>query len=434
MAHDGGGAGRAEARTGHGADTARTKARTGHGANTAGARRPRRSSVPAAAPWVRTRLRAAPGLPLGIAVLVLLTAFLAAAFPRALATYEGAALRHALDIASPDKTNLSLSVPTVDTGDGQPAGDAALRPPYLAHRLRTAVGLLPAPLRVRAGQSAYGVRTTKQIPLADTWLAAPGGKPPVATLTTQSGAGTHSRLVAGRLPRASAGSVTSATRTVEGAVTEATATTLHIKVGSVVHVPSGVRAGAVLAVRVTGVLRPDHPSLPYWATEPDLVTPELFRDDPLSPVYWHAVVLLPPEAGPAIAGTTPAAEQFWRLSPDPSGLTSADLPKLEEVVGSAEHGPVLTALTTAMSPRLTVETGLDGVLEDVQALFGSVVPVVSVGAFGVGTVAAVVLVMAGGLAAGRRREELALLRARGASVRGIAGRLLAETAVPAVPA
>ncbi|GAA4939220.1 hypothetical protein GCM10023238_01130 [Streptomyces heliomycini] len=44
-----------------------------------------------------------------------------------------------------------------------------------------------------------------------------------------------------------------------------------------------------------------------------------------------------------------------------------------------------------------------------------------------------VLLMAGGLAADRRRGELTLLRARGGSLRGVAGRLLAETAVVAVP-
>ncbi len=42
--------------------------------------------------------------------------------------------------------------------------------------------------------------------------------------------------------------------------------------------------------------------------------------------------------------------------------------------------------------------------------------------------------MTGGLAAGRRHAELALLRARGASLRGVAGRLLAETAAVALPA
>ncbi|WP_274595033.1 hypothetical protein [Streptomyces sp. E1N211] len=61
-------------------------------------------------------------------------------------------------------------------------------------------------------------------------------------------------------------------------------------------------------------------------------------------------------------------------------------------------------------------------------------PLVAVTAFGTGTVAAVVLCMAGGLAAERRRAELTLLRARGGSLRGLAGRLLAETAVVAVPA
>ncbi len=61
-------------------------------------------------------------------------------------------------------------------------------------------------------------------------------------------------------------------------------------------------------------------------------------------------------------------------------------------------------------------------------------PLVAVAAFGTGTVAAVVLCMAVGLAAERRRAELTLLRARGGSLRGLAGRLLAETAVVAVPA
>ncbi|MCA1223231.1 FtsX-like permease family protein [Streptomyces sp. 8L] len=289
-------------------------------------------------------------------------------------------------------------------------------------------------MRVRTDQSSYGVRTVSQIPLRDTWLAAPEGRPPSVTLTTQSGLTAHSRLAAGRLPRAAPGSVTAATRQVEGAVTEATAKALGIKAGSVVHVVSGVRAGSGLAVRITGIVRPERPSLAYWASEPDLTSPEYFRDGIIDPRYWHAALMLPPEAGPVIPGVSPKTEEFWRLAPDTSGLTSAGLPALRSAVASAEHGPGLTALTGAVSPVLTVDSRLDTVLLDVDSLFASVTPVVSVGAFGVGTVAAVVLLMAGGLAAARRRDELALLRARGASVRGVAGRLLAESAVSAVPA
>lgn len=59
-------------------------------------------------------------------------------------------------------------------------------------------------------------------------------------------------------------------------------------------------------------------------------------------------------------------------------------------------------------------------------------PLVAVAAFGTGTVAAVVLCMAVGLAAERRRAELTLLRARGGSLRGLAGAvaLVAALALP----
>src|SRR5207248_1902943 len=141
---------------------------------------------------------------------------------------------------------------------------------------------------------------------------------------------------------------------VEAAVTVETAKSLHIKVGSVIHVPGVERAP--LAVRVTGIVVPRDPEGAYWAAQPLLRTPDL--------------VLLP--------GNGAAPDKSW--------------------AGSLPLPPVAAA------------------------------------AFGAGTVAAVVLVMAGGLAADRRRAEFTLLRARGASLPGLAGRLLAETAVVALPA
>ncbi|MFC7468142.1 hypothetical protein ACFQVA_12180 [Actinomadura keratinilytica] len=53
-------------------------------------------AVRPAAPWVRTRLRAAPLQALSLAVLVLVTAFLAGALPRAVEGAEAEGLRHAL--------------------------------------------------------------------------------------------------------------------------------------------------------------------------------------------------------------------------------------------------------------------------------------------------------------------------------------------------
>lgn len=107
---------------------------------------------------------------------------------------------------------------------------------------------------------------------------------------------------------------------------------------------------------------------------------------------------------------------------------------LKSAVASLEAGPALRKVRTLTDPSTVVDTDLDDVLSGFTELRGGVRPLTAVAAFGTGTVAAVVLLMAGGLTADRRRAELALLRARGASLRGLAGRLLAETAVIALPA
>ncbi|MEU0188246.1 FtsX-like permease family protein, partial [Streptomyces sp. NPDC006207] len=79
------------------------------------------------------------------------------------------------------------------------------------------------------------------------------------------------------------------------------------------------------------------------------------------------------------------------------------------------------------------EQGLGELLGPFAAERTAAQPLVLVAAVGVGTVAAVVLLMATGLSAARRRAEFTLLRARGISMGSLTGRLLAESAVVAVP-
>lgn len=107
--------------------------------------------------------------------------------------------------------------------------------------------------------------------------------------------------------------------------------------------------------------------------------------------------------------------------------------RLRSQVASLESGPELLKLRALAGPAATLTTDLDVVLTRYDALRSAISPVVTVAAVGIGAVAAVVLLMTGGLLAARRHSELALLRSRGGSLRGIGGRLLAETAVTAVP-
>lgn len=75
------------------------------------------AKLPAAcAPWVRTRLRTAPGVSAALAVLVLLTAFLAAAFPRSVDAYETKALRHDVASAPPGQSVLEVATPPPSLG------------------------------------------------------------------------------------------------------------------------------------------------------------------------------------------------------------------------------------------------------------------------------------------------------------------------------
>ncbi|MFF8843011.1 ABC transporter permease [Streptomyces sp. NPDC015127] len=384
------------------------------------------------APWVRTRLRTAPGAALAFGVLVLLTSFLAAAFPRAVDAYENRGLRHDITGAAPSRSGLELTTPPPPIQLPDTAREASLLPARLGPVHRRVLGLLPEPVRADPGQSAYGVRTTKTLIAHDRWLPRPDTKYPEFLLAAQSGLAEHATVREGRLPGA-AGRVTAGTKEVEAAVTAQTAKTLNIRTGSVVHL--GDTAGTILSVRVTGIVDPREPEGGYWSYEPLLRTPGLDSTPTALPlIFWKGALLIAPEAAPALLGTPGEPQPYWRIAPETAHLTAAGVPGLTSRIASLEDGPDLLRLKEAVDENAALTTDLDGILASYGAMRSAIAPVVAVAAIGVAAVATVVVLMTGGLFAARRRSEIALLRSRGGSLRGIGGRLLAETAVVAVPA
>ncbi|MGV9314157.1 FtsX-like permease family protein [Streptomyces sp. NPDC003691] len=384
------------------------------------------------APWVRTRLRTAPVPAFAVFVLVAVTAFLCAAFPRAVDAYEGEGLRHGLEVAVADQSTLRFSAaPEAPYDTTDPALVRAVSPQGMAESQRRILRKLPEPLRADVRESSYGVRSQRPMRGRAPGLTELDGGLPVFTLVAPAGLAGHSVLRSGRLPEP--GAAASGAPATEAVVTSATAKALGIKVGTVVRVPRA--GGGPLAVAVTGIVDPVRPAGAYWSVDPVLRTPSLRHTDDMPPApYWHGALLLAPGAAPALLGLENEAEPYWNVAVDPRGFGAHDLDAARRAVASVESGPVLSELREAVSPGLQVMSGLSGIFEEYAAVRGAIGPVVSVAAFGVGGVIAVVLLTAGGLAAARRRSELALLRARGGSMPGMAGRLLAETAVPAVPA
>ncbi|WP_329398888.1 FtsX-like permease family protein [Streptomyces melanogenes] len=384
----------------------------------------------AVAPWVRTRLRTAPGAAGALALLVLLTAFLAAALPRGVDRYEDRGLRHAVASAAPDNSVIRLSGPMPLGGDpsAPPLGPQAMEQAY-----QEQLKAIPAPLRADSGQSAYGVRTTEKIPAGnplDAWLPRPEGMAPRLLVASRSSLSDHARLVSGRLPTAKADATS---HTAEAVVTATTAKALHITPGSVVHVPGA--EGKPLAIRITGLVQPLLPNGSYWASEPALRDPQLVPASPKpdEPHYWYAGLILGADSAPVLLGAAGSPEVYADIAPATDAMNARRLHGLSTSVASLEGGPALAALRLEVGPGTTVSTELDAILEEYTSVRDSITPVVAVATFGTATVAGVVLLMAGGLAAARRGTELALLRARGGSLPGIGGRLAAETAVVTVP-
>lgn len=380
-----------------------------------------------------TRLRAHAGTSVALALLVAVTAALAAGYPRAVDRYGDAGVRRAVEQALPDRTTVRIEAPP-PWSDRVEEAEAALRTGPLAAVQAKVLAAAKAPLVTDPAESSYGVRTAVGLETSDTWIPRPGGVPAQMVLAAQQDLASHARVTAGRLPRTTGGPVTATTTEVEAAVTTDTARTLRIRVGSVIHVPGS--DGATLEVRVTGIVTPRSPSGAYWSALPVLRTPALSRVPGSSPPvrYWLGGLVLAPDAGPALLGSTDQVRRYWQAAPDLTALHGHDIDRLASAVAALESGPGVQRLRAAVDPRLEAQTNLDEVLADHAGLRSGIAPLLLIAAVGTGTLAVIVLAMAGGVVADRRRAELTLLRARGASLPGLATRLLAETAVVAVPA
>lgn len=387
----------------------------------------------ASAPWIRTRLRTAPGAATALAVLVLVTAFLAAAFPRAVDAYETKGLRHDIATADAGRSTVEIARPQPGLELPQEQREAEARSPELTRVGKALLKALPAPLRADTSSVAYGVRTTKPIVANEPWLPRPDAKPPQLTYAAQSGLKDHATLSSGAWPT-TPGGVTADSRAVQGAVTEETAAELKVKVGATITLPTA--AQEPVTVTITGIVAPRDPQGSYWSTDPLLRSPSLVPDptDPFPVHFWTGTVLLAEDAGPVLLSTAAEPVLFWRIPPDPAGLTGPDGSRLTSAIASLESGAGLLKVRRIAGDTTVVGTGLGHIVESNARMRDAIGPVIAVAGLGIGSVAAVVLLMTGALIAARRRDELALMRSRGGSLRGIGGRLLAETAVAVLPA
>lgn len=226
--------------------------------------RPRTAASRVTVPWVRTRLRTAPGAAAALALLVAVTAFLAAALPPALDRYDEQGMRRALEDAGPARTGVQIQTSDADMFLSDGPWEDLLSRERVEGPFAKLLALPGRALPLDRDQSSAGVRTTRPQKAPDRYLSQPDGVAPVFHLVAQGGVDGHSRLTQGRLPKAPQGAGAAA---LEAAVTTETAAKLNIRVGSVVHFPRA--EGGPLAVRVTGLVAPANRTDPTGPRSPN---------------------------------------------------------------------------------------------------------------------------------------------------------------------
>ncbi|MDH6577380.1 hypothetical protein [Kitasatospora sp. MAP5-34] len=382
------------------------------------------------APWVRTRLRAAPLAALLTAALAFGTVFLAAALPRALDRGADQALRQYLSRSGPASTSL------LATSRPQPGQESTARLPGVLTKLRTGID---GPWRLAPSGPVYGSRG-----LRPRTLTTPG----LHTLDVENKLGllyladlaAHAKLVAGQWPTGVApdrSADTGGDPPIPIALAKSAADTIGVRLGSVLDGtasnPNYVIPGQ-MRVQVVGLYTADDPADAFWAGLSCPTKACLEADGRPPEYYWRVTGMTGPGDLSRAGSWGQGMEDFWRLPVDTGRLRSDQLSTTRAKIASFTSGPTAARLAVATSrPDLTISSDLATLFDQALARQAAAAPLGAIGPAGVAGVAAVVLCLAAALAGDRRAEELRLLLARGGSRTGILRRLIGESAVCVLP-
>ncbi|TFV34025.1 hypothetical protein E4K10_43605 [Streptomyces sp. T1317-0309] len=239
--------------------------------------------------WIRARLRAAPGGTLACAALVLVTAFLAAALPRAVDGYEDTALRQTVSRASLPGRSVTMSLQV-----------SRLSVPFDPEALLTSTSLRRGR---RSSRNSYGRpwhwSGTRRCTACVPWTRSPPtpgslGYPvmPCSPEGHPGGpAGSRGERPPGRRPPAAP---PRDDRSVEAVITDRTAKVMKLRAGSAFHLEDAV--GSVMTVRVTGIVAPRTPAVPGGTQSPTCASPDWSR--------WRTRAAIPTRTGTSPRSST----------------------------------------------------------------------------------------------------------------------------------
>ncbi|MFK4146390.1 FtsX-like permease family protein [Streptomyces sp. NPDC004065] len=351
-------------------------------------------------------LRARAHRPLLAAALltVLLTTTVLATFAACSGAIGDAALRHSLS----DPRN-AADATLVVRADVPPAGRAAAGA-AVRERARAAFDGLPVTVRTLVRSGPYALPRSVQPP------AERSGDPDLTYFAALDPA--QVRLVAGRLPRATAAG------DVEAALPQTAARRLGLRPGARLTVADRLDDGRKARVRITGLYRPAHADAAYWQLD-DLGGRGVRK---VSFTTYGPLLAAP---GVLAGDRVSTGQSAWQVSADFSTLTTGRIGALRD---SVREGAASLRRSFAGNGTPTVTTSLPTVLDRIDRSLLVSRSTLLIAALLLALLAGYALLLVARLLSTERAGETRLLRARGGSRAHVAGLAALEALLLALPA
>ena len=350
--------------------------------------------------------------------LLLLLAFAAALFaaavPGVIERSQSSSLQQVLNAASPIDRAVTAEPNQAGAG-GQPGGTPAPDPAALRRTLAAFAAGVPAAAVPRPALDWYGVQLNKLIP--DTAQQVPAYN----DLEYRSDETSHMRVLSGTMPDSAARSA-DGTLVFDVAVTEATADRYAAHLGSVIEQQG-------LGFRISAIVAPTDPGSAFWAQDPTLAAPA-FTIPPRRPSFWTTAGFIGAGELPALAsipnagGSAESVGVVYCVPLDTSPYNVADSGSISGALTTFETG------STAADLSLQVAAGPVALLAAFAGQRATVDSVLGLVLAGTAAVGAVTILLCTRLVIGRRRAHFALQRARGQSLRQLAGQVFGGLAAP----
>jgi putative ABC transport system permease protein len=379
--------------------------------------------------WLITslrRLRDARVASVGLALFVLVTAFLFGVAPRALAAAADSVLHDQLAAAKPSVRGISL----VRESRIEPSGDAEA-PMSSVYAAGTEMEAQFPPL--------IGTLVTGPTLVTDTFrwtVKQPRIQERTLRIRFQPGAAERVRVTSGRLPEPVPPGAA-----FEIALSTESSRVLGLGAGQLARLDSdgsdrlASRQAAELNARIVGVFEVADPADPFWADDQSLVKPTTRQVGPFTQVD-DITSLAADTAYADFESRLPTEVDLrftWRYDVDPNALDAATAQPLLDALGRMQAIFPSAIASGGTLPTAGLAGNLRGLVQTFVEAWLSIQTVFLIIGIGVGAVAFAAMGLVTVLASARRRTIVALWRGRGASEGQIIRSSLAEAVVLIVP-